>query len=125
MLGSQLFGVGASSMLRRNFIRAIGCTVIAWSRIAMAQQSSNKVWRIAHIYPGKFDNPSDRAMDDVFRGELRELGYRLLRCRSLTEGGAQFQGPRQQAIFRGRMAMPSDHSFITAPISDNSGSIAA
>jgi putative ABC transport system substrate-binding protein len=41
----------------------------------MAQQSSNKVWRIAHVYPGKLDNPSDRAMYDVFRGELRELGY--------------------------------------------------
>src|SRR5260370_41804206 len=62
-------------MLRRNFFGVIGCTAIAWPVIAMAQQSSNKVWRIAHVYPGKLDNPPDRAMYDVFRGELRELGY--------------------------------------------------
>jgi hypothetical protein len=61
-------------MLRRNFIGAIGCTAIAWPWIAIAQQSSNKVWRIADIYPGKLDNPADRAMFDVFRAELRELG---------------------------------------------------
>jgi putative tryptophan/tyrosine transport system substrate-binding protein len=62
-------------MLRRNFIRAIGCTSIAWPLIATAQQPSNKVWRIAHVYPGKFDNPPDLALYDVFRGALRQLGY--------------------------------------------------
>ena len=61
-------------MLRRNFIRVIGYTAIAWPSIAMAQQST-KVWRIAHVYPGRLDNPPDRAMFNVFRGELRQLGY--------------------------------------------------
>jgi putative ABC transport system substrate-binding protein len=70
-----MFGVGASSMLRRNFIRIIGGATIAWPWIATAQQQTNKVWRIAHVYPGKLDNPPDRAIYDVFRGELRELGY--------------------------------------------------
>jgi putative ABC transport system substrate-binding protein len=62
-------------MLRRRFIGVIGGTAIAWPLIAMAQQSSNKVWRIAHVYPGKYDNPSDIALYDVFRAELRKLGY--------------------------------------------------
>jgi hypothetical protein len=30
-------------MLRRDFIRAIGCTAIAWPSTTMAQQASNKV----------------------------------------------------------------------------------
>lgn len=61
-------------MKRRNFISAIGCTTIAWPWIAIAQQP-NKVWRIADLYPGRLDNPPDRALFDLFRAELRELGY--------------------------------------------------
>jgi putative ABC transport system substrate-binding protein len=62
-------------MLRRKFIGIIGGTAITWPLIAMAQQSSNKVWRIAHVYPGTFDNTSDIALYDVFRAELGKLGY--------------------------------------------------
>ena len=61
-------------MLRRDFFRVIGCTTILWPWIAIAQQP-NKIWRIAHIYRGKIDNPSDQAMYDVFRVELRKLDY--------------------------------------------------
>ena len=62
-------------MLRRKFIRIIGGTAIAWPLIAMAQQPSKKVWRIAHVYPGRYDNPADMALYDVFRSELGKLGY--------------------------------------------------
>jgi putative ABC transport system substrate-binding protein len=62
-------------MLRRNFIRAIGYTTIAYPCIAMAQQTPKKIWRIAHVYPGKLDNPPDQALYDVFRGELRNQGF--------------------------------------------------
>ena len=61
-------------MRRREFIMRVGGAAAAWPFAALAQQSS-KVWRIAHVYPGKLDNPPDRAMYDVFRGELRKLGY--------------------------------------------------
>jgi len=59
---------------RRDFIVLTGAAVASLPS-ALAQQSTNKVWRVAHLYPGKFDNPADRAMYDVFRGELRALGY--------------------------------------------------
>jgi len=62
-------------MLRRNLVQAIAYSSFAWPFIARAQQSSSKTWRIAHVYPGKYDNPSDIALYDVFRGQLRELGY--------------------------------------------------
>jgi putative tryptophan/tyrosine transport system substrate-binding protein len=61
-------------MQRREFITFIGSTV-AWPLVARAQQSSAKVWRVAYLYPGSFDNPVDRATFDVFRAEMRELGY--------------------------------------------------
>jgi putative ABC transport system substrate-binding protein len=62
-------------MLRRNFIRTVSGAVFGWPWIATAQQQTNRVWRIAHVYPGKYDNASAFATYDVFRGRLRELGY--------------------------------------------------
>jgi putative ABC transport system substrate-binding protein len=62
-------------MLRRNFVKAIACSPLAWPAISSAEQARNAPWRIAHVYPGKYDNPSDLALYDVFRGELRKLGY--------------------------------------------------
>lgn len=62
-------------MKRREFIGVIGGTTIAWPLIALAQQSSGKLWRVAYLYPGTIENPPDRALFDVFRAEMRELGY--------------------------------------------------
>jgi hypothetical protein len=62
-------------MKRREFIGVIGATTIAWPSIAFAQSSSGKVWRVGYLYPGALDNPPDRAIFDVFRAEMRELGY--------------------------------------------------
>ena len=61
-------------MLRRSFIGITGF-IIAWPRIAIAQQSSNKVWRLAHLYQGNVDTPGDRPLYDLLRAELRKLGY--------------------------------------------------
>jgi putative ABC transport system substrate-binding protein len=62
-------------MKRREFIGVIGGTTIAWPLIALAQTTSRKLWRVAYLYPGTIDNAPDRALFDVFRAEMRELGY--------------------------------------------------
>src|SRR5262249_44410002 len=61
------------AMLRRNLIRTIGYTTIVWPWIAVAQ-STTKVWRIGHLYPGK-QEPADSVYWDAFRNELKLLGY--------------------------------------------------
>jgi putative ABC transport system substrate-binding protein len=33
------------------------------------------VWRVAFVLPGAWDNPADRALFELFREELRKLGY--------------------------------------------------
>jgi putative ABC transport system substrate-binding protein len=61
-------------MRRRGFISLFGGAA-AWPLVARAEQSSSKVWRVAYLYPGFLDNPADHAIFDVFRAEMRELGY--------------------------------------------------
>jgi putative tryptophan/tyrosine transport system substrate-binding protein len=62
-------------MRRRKFIKLMGGVSLAWPLVARAQQSPSKVWRVAYLYPGFLDNPVDHATFDVFRAEMRELGY--------------------------------------------------
>jgi putative tryptophan/tyrosine transport system substrate-binding protein len=62
-------------MRRRTFIELMGGAALAWPLVARAQQSLSKVWRVAYLYPGFLDNPVDHATFDVFRAEMRELGY--------------------------------------------------
>lgn len=62
-------------MLRRSFIRMIGSSALAWPWLASAQQTSRKVWRVAYLYPSSLANPADRTVFDVFRDEMRSLGY--------------------------------------------------
>jgi putative tryptophan/tyrosine transport system substrate-binding protein len=62
-------------MLRRDFVGVIGIITILRPWIAIAQQPSGKVWRVAYLYAGALDSPSDRAGFDLFRAEMRDLGY--------------------------------------------------
>jgi putative ABC transport system substrate-binding protein len=56
-------------MLRRGFVGIIGF-IVAWPRIAIGQQSSNKIWRLAYIGSGKA-----AAAVEILREALRKLGY--------------------------------------------------
>ena len=61
-------------MRRRELIAFLGAA-IAWPLAARAQQPSGKVWRVAVLYPGSWENASDQAPFDSFREELQKLGY--------------------------------------------------
>lgn len=61
-------------MRRRELISFLGVAV-AWPFAARAQQPSGKVWRVAVLYPGSWENASDQAPFDSFREELQRLGY--------------------------------------------------
>jgi ABC-type uncharacterized transport system substrate-binding protein len=62
-------------MRRRDFVTFVGRAAALWPGIALAQQSPGKLWRVAYLYPGSLANPADRAIFDVFREEMRALGY--------------------------------------------------
>jgi putative ABC transport system substrate-binding protein len=62
-------------MRRREFIGVLGAVAAVWSPVARAQQSSSKVWRLAFLYPGSWEDAADQALFDAFREELQRLGY--------------------------------------------------
>jgi putative ABC transport system substrate-binding protein len=67
-----------TSMKRRTFMILLGgvAASTAWSPLrAIAQQWSGKVWRVAFLFPGSWNNLADRALFDAFREELQKLGY--------------------------------------------------
>jgi putative ABC transport system substrate-binding protein len=61
--------------MRRRELIALIFGAAARPLVARAQQPSTKVWRVAYLYPGFLDNPPDHAIFDVFRAEMRQLGY--------------------------------------------------
>ena len=61
-------------MLRRNFIQILAGAVLVWPSLATGQ-TKKKVWRVAYLYPGSLSNPADHAVFDVFRQEMKRLGY--------------------------------------------------
>lgn len=62
-------------MLRRNFIVMTGVSALTWPSLVRAQQTGQRVWRVAYLYPGSLADPADHAVFDVFRAEMKALGY--------------------------------------------------
>jgi hypothetical protein len=95
----------------------VGGAAAAWPFAALAQRSSQKVWRIAHVYPGMLDNPPDHAMYDVFRGELRELGYIEGKRSALADLLGFIEGKyRRNRQMRNRMSRGSFGALHNLPI---------
>jgi putative ABC transport system substrate-binding protein len=64
-----------AGMRRREFIAFLGGVTAIWPRLAIAQQASGKVWRVAWLSPVFADTAVDREIIEAFREEMQELGY--------------------------------------------------
>jgi putative ABC transport system substrate-binding protein len=62
------------AMRRREFVTFVARAAALWPGIALGQQPA-KVWRVAYLSPASLATPTDRAMFDVFRAEMRAMGY--------------------------------------------------
>jgi hypothetical protein len=62
-------------MRRRDVITLASGATLAWLPFARAQQSSHKMWRLAFLNTDSWESEVQRALFEVFRDELRKLGY--------------------------------------------------
>jgi putative ABC transport system substrate-binding protein len=62
-------------MRRRDVITLAGGATVAWLPFARAQQSSSKVRLLAFLNPDSWESEVQRALFELFRDELRKLGY--------------------------------------------------
>jgi putative tryptophan/tyrosine transport system substrate-binding protein len=95
-------------MKRREFITLLGAAAIARPLVVGAQQSSGKVWRVAFLFPGSWDNPADRALFDAFREELRKLGYVDGKNLTIDRRGAEGHNERLASLMSELMAVDPD-----------------
>jgi ABC-type uncharacterized transport system substrate-binding protein len=62
-------------MRRRDVMMLASGATVAWLSSARAQQSPPKVWRLAFLLTDSWESEVQRALFEVFRDELRKLGY--------------------------------------------------
>jgi ABC-type uncharacterized transport system substrate-binding protein len=62
-------------MRRRDVITLASAATLAWLPFARAQQSSQKVWRLAFLNTDSWESEVQRALFEIFRAELQKLGY--------------------------------------------------
>lgn len=63
------------TMRRRDVLAMASGVTLAWLPVARAQQSSQRVWRLAFLNTDSWESNVQRALFEVFREELRKLGY--------------------------------------------------
>jgi putative ABC transport system substrate-binding protein len=98
-------------MQRRKFILLLGgvAASTAFSPLrALALQSFGKVWRVAFLFPGSWDNPADRTLFDAFREELRKLGYVDGKNLTIDRRGAEGHNERLASLMSELMALGPD-----------------
>src|SRR5258708_5798603 len=100
-----------TSMKRRKLMMLLGgvAASTAFSPLrAFAQQSSGKMWRVAFLFPGSWDNPADRTLFDAFREELRKLGYVDGKNLTIDRRGAEGHNERLSSLISELMALGPD-----------------
>jgi ABC-type uncharacterized transport system substrate-binding protein len=95
-------------MKRREFITLLGGAAMARPSVARAQQSSGKVWRVAFLLPGSWDNPADQALFDAFREELKKLGYVEGKNLIIDRRGAEGHNERLVSLMSELIALGPD-----------------
>jgi putative ABC transport system substrate-binding protein len=95
-------------MKRREFITLLGGATMARPLVARAQQWSGKMWRVAFLFPGSWDNPADQALFDLFREELQKLGYVEGKNLIIDRRGAEGHNERLVSLMSELMALGPD-----------------
>jgi putative ABC transport system substrate-binding protein len=95
-------------MKRREFITLLGGAAMARPLVARAQQSSGKVWRVAFLLPGSWDNPADQTLFDAFREELKKLGYVEGKNLIINRRGAEGHNERLVSLMSELIALGPD-----------------
>ena len=75
---------------------------------AIAQQLSGKVWRVAFVLPGAWDNTADRPLFDLFREELQKLGYLDGKNLVIDRRGAEGHNERLLSLISELIALGPD-----------------
>jgi putative ABC transport system substrate-binding protein len=101
-------------MRRRQLIALLGAAV-AWPFAARAQQPSGKVWRIAVLYPGSWENAADQAPFDAFREGLQTLGYIDGKNIVIDRRGAGGQSERIPSLVDELLALRPDVFVAISP----------
>jgi putative ABC transport system substrate-binding protein len=100
-----------TGMKRRQLIMLLGgaAASTALSPLqAIAQQPSGKVWRVAFLFPGSWDNPADQTLFEAFREELRKLGYVDGKNLTIDRRGAEGHNERLPSLVGELMALGPD-----------------
>lgn len=101
-------------MRRREFVGFLSTVAILWPLEAWTQPSG-KVWRLAFLYPGSWEDEADRALFDVFRDEMRKLGYVEGKNLIIDRRGAAGHSERLSMLLSELVALAPDAIVAVAP----------
>lgn len=102
-------------MRRRELIALLGAGFV-WPFSAWAQQRSRKVWRVAVLYPGSWENASDQAPFEAFREELQSFGYVDGKNTVLDRRGAYGHSERLLSLAEELLALRPDVFVAISPV---------
>jgi hypothetical protein len=101
-------------MKRREFVGFLSTVAVLWPLEAWTQPSG-KLWRLAFLYPGSWEDEIDRALFDVFRAEMRKLGYVEGKNLIIDRRGAAGHYERLSVLVSELVALGPDAIVAVAP----------
>jgi putative ABC transport system substrate-binding protein len=101
-------------MKRREFVGFLSTVAVLWPLEAWTEPSG-KLWRLALLYPGSWEDEIDRALFDVFREEMRKLGYVEGKNLIIDRRGAAGHYERLSVLVSELVALGPDAIVAVAP----------